>query len=88
MPRKIVTIRNELGLHARPARLLVQTAGGFKSEIFFHKDRDRVNAKSILGVLTLAAARGSRITIEAEGEDAWQALDALAAHFDNKFGEA
>ena len=87
MPKKIVTIKNELGLHARPARLLVQTAEGFKSEIFFHKDGDKVNAKSILGVLTLAAERGSTITIEANGEDALEALEALAAQFDSKFGE-
>ena len=87
MFRKTVTIKNELGLHARPALLLVQTAGKFKSDISFLKDGARVNAKSILGVMTLAAEKGSKITIEAEGEDAPKALKALAAHFDNKFGE-
>lgn len=87
MPRRVVTIENELGLHARPARLLVQTAEGFRSEIFFYRDGDKVNAKSILGVLTLAAEKGSQITIEARGEDAQEALDALAAQFQGKFGE-
>ena len=87
MPRRVVTIENELGLHARPARLLVETAERFKSEVFFYRNGDRVNAKSILGVLTLAAEKGSQITIEAQGEDAQDALDALAAQFQGKFGE-
>ena len=87
MLRKTVTIENELGLHARPALLLVQTASKFKSEISFLKDGARVNAKSILGVMTLAAKKGSKIIIEAEGEDASKALKALAAHFEDKFGE-
>ena len=87
MPERTITIGNELGLHMRPARLLVETAGRFKSNIFLLKDGARVNAKSILGVLTLEAGKESRITIEADGEDAQEALEALVTLFDDKFGE-
>lgn len=87
MPQRDVEIVNRLGLHARPSARLTQLAGSFKSEIHLSKDGRRVNAKSIMGVMMLAAARGSRVTIEAEGADADAALDALAALIASGFGE-
>lgn len=81
------TIVNQLGLHARAAAQLVQTANRYRSEIHVEKDGMEVNAKSIMGVLTLAAAKGSRITVSAEGEDCEAALGALAKLIENGFGE-
>ena len=70
MVEKTVVINNPLGLHARPAALVVQAAAKFKSEIFFSKgDIQGVNSKSIMGVMMLAAEQGSEITIQAKGED-------------------
>jgi phosphotransferase system HPr (HPr) family protein len=66
-------IRNRLGLHARPAALFVQTANRFKSEIEVQKGKEKVNGKSIMGIMTLAAGRGSQITIRATGADAQKA---------------
>jgi phosphocarrier protein len=81
------TIVNALGLHARAAAQLVQTANRFRSEIHVEKDGTTVNGKSIMGVLTLAAAQGSRIVVSCEGADAEAALTALAAVIENGFGE-
>lgn len=75
---KEVTIMNAQGLHARPAALFVQTASKFRAQIFVSKDGERVNGKSIMGILMLAANRNSTITIEADGEDAAQAVNELA----------
>lgn len=80
-------IRNRLGLHARAAALLVKTANRFTSEIFIEKDGIEVNAKSIMGILMLAASKGSRITLKAEGKDSGQALQVLGELIENKFGE-
>lgn len=80
-------IRNRLGLHARAAALLVKTANHFTSEIFIEKDGIEVNAKSIMGILMLAASKGSRITLRVEGKDSIQALQALGELIENKFGE-
>ena len=82
-----VTIINKLGLHARPAAQLVKTASKFSSEIYFKKGNLQVNGKSIMGVMMLAAKRGSQITITADGEDEQQALEALILVFEGKFGE-
>jgi len=71
------TLKNSRGLHARPAAMLVSAAKEFKSEITFSKDSDTVNAKSIMGVLMLAAPTGANISIRANGEDADRAVDAL-----------
>ena len=71
------TLKNPRGLHARPAAMLVSAAKEFKSEITFSKDSDTVNAKSIMGVLMLAAPTGANISIRANGEDADRAVDAL-----------
>jgi phosphotransferase system HPr (HPr) family protein len=82
-----VTIVNKLGLHARPAALLVKTATKFESEIFFKKDGLEVNGKSIMGVMMLAAEMGSKVLVVAKGPDEKEALAAVAAVFAAKFGE-
>lgn len=86
MERKI-QVMNKLGLHARPAALLVQKASKFKSEIKLKKDDIEANAKSILSVMMLAAEVGSFVIIKAEGDDEAQAVEALAQLFTEKFGE-
>lgn len=87
MTEREITLTNRLGLHARPAAKVVQTAGEFKSEIRLKRDDLEVNAKSILGVMTLAAEMGSKVLIRAEGEDEVQAVQAVAKLFEDKFGE-
>jgi phosphocarrier protein HPr len=81
-------IVNALGLHARAAAQLVQVANRFRCEIHVEKDGMNVNGKSIMGVLTLAAAKGSSITVACDGEDAEQAMVALAKIIENGFGES
>ena len=71
---KIVTIRNKQGLHARPAALFVQIANKFASEITIVKGRQKINGKSIMGIMMLAAGAGSKITVIANGEDAYKAI--------------
>jgi phosphocarrier protein len=88
MPQAEVEIVNKLGLHARAAAKLTRVAGGFTSEVFLTRNGRRVNAKSIMGVMMLAAGKGSRITIEANGADAEGALAALARLVAERFGEA
>ena len=89
MPRheRSFVIVNTLGLHARAAAQLVQAANRFRSEIHVEKDGMEVNGKSIMGVLTLAAAKGSSILVTIEGEDAETAMVALAKMIENGFGE-
>lgn len=82
-----VTIINKLGLHARAATRLVQTAGEFSAEVFIGKDGKEVNGKSILGVMMLAAAKGSEITVRCDGDDAEPALNALVDLIADRFGE-
>jgi phosphocarrier protein len=81
------TIRNKLGLHARAAALLVKNANRFVSEVILEKDGLEVNGKSIMGILMLAATKGSRITLKVEGKDANQAIQILGKLIENKFGE-
>ncbi len=81
------TIVNSLGLHARAAAQLVQVANRFRAEIHVEKDGMLVNGKSIMGVLTLAAAKGSTIRVLADGDDAEHAMLALAKVIENGFGE-
>jgi phosphocarrier protein len=88
MPQAEVEIVNKLGLHARAAAKLTRVAGGFAAEVFLTRNGRRVNAKSIMGVMMLAAGKGSRITIEANGADAEGALAALARLVAERFGEA
>ena len=88
MPEREVKIINKLGLHARPAAEIVKTAGKFKSSITIVRDDLEVNAKSIMGVMMLAAEFGSTVALRANGDDADAALDALATCIANKFGES
>ena len=87
MTEKTVTIQNRAGIHARPAAILVQTTKDFKSSIYFEKGKDRINAKSIMGIITLGAAYGTEIKISAEGEDEQAAVDTLVRLFESKFEE-
>jgi phosphocarrier protein len=81
------TISNKLGLHARASAKLTKLAGSFPCEIWISKGERRVNAKSIMGVMMLAAGLGSEISIETEGEQAQEAMDALLALLADRFGE-
>jgi phosphocarrier protein HPr len=87
MQERIVTIRNRAGMHARPAALLVKTASRFNSQIYIEKDEERVNGKSIMGVITLGATYETPLRIIANGPDEVAALDAIARLFENKFEE-
>ncbi len=87
MISRSVTIRNSVGLHARPATFFVQKANCFKSSIWVEKEDCRVNAKSLLGVLSLGISKGSDITLIADGIDEADAIEGLAALVDSEFGE-
>ena len=80
-------IKNKLGLHARAAALLVKTTNGFESEVILEKDGLRVNGKSIMGVMMLAAAKGTTLKVEVTGSDALELMDKLEALVDDMFGE-
>ena len=88
MPSAHAEIVNKLGLHARAAAKLSQLAGGFQSEIWLTRNQRRVNAKSIMGVMMLAAGKGSTVTVEADGGDADAALAAILQLIAARFGEA
>ena len=87
MTEKIIAVQNKLGLHARPAALVVSEASKFRSEILLTKDNQEINAKSIMGVMMLAAEMGSQILITASGEDEELAVQALEDLFAAKFNE-
>jgi phosphocarrier protein HPr len=87
MVERIVTIRNRAGMHARPAALLVKTASAFSSKITIEKDSERVNGKSIMGVITLGATFNTELKIIAEGADEAQAVDAIEKLFERRFEE-
>ena len=87
MKRAEVTIVNRLGLHARPSAALTQLATRFCAEVFLSKGSRRVNGKSIMGVMMLAAARGSVIVVEVDGKDEDEALQALVGLIGSGFGE-
>ena len=82
-----VTIQNSVGLHARPATFFVQKANSYKSSIWIEKDDCRVNAKSLLGVLSLGIVKGTAITIIADGIDESDAVEGLVVLIDSEFGE-
>lgn len=87
MIKQEVEIINKLGLHARASTKLTQTASQFGSEIWIERNGRRVNAKSIMGVMMLAASKGSKINLETSGSDEKPAMDALIVLIDNRFGE-
>lgn len=87
MQREEFTIINKLGLHARASALFVKTASQFSSEVKVRRDDVEVNGKSIMGIMMLAAAQGSSITVQAQGEDEAQAITGLEQLFRDKFGE-
>ena len=87
MPQAHTTISNKLGLHARASATLTKLAGSFPCEVWISKGERRVNAKSIMGVMMLAAGLGSTVTLETVGEREQEALDALLALMADKFGE-
>ena len=84
---KEVVVLNKLGIHARPAAMFVKTANRFHCEIFVEKDGERVNGKSIMGLMMLAAGPGSRLLITAEGQDAARAIAELETLINRKFDE-
>ena len=87
MIRQTVTISNRLGLHARASAKLTKLAGSYQCEVFMSRNGRRVNAKSIMGVMMLAAGMGTEVEIETDGDDESQAMDALIALVNDKFGE-
>lgn len=86
MIKKNVSIKNSSGLHARPSAALVKLAGSFKSEFYIHMYGYRVNGKSILGVMTLAAEQGAELLFEVSGPDEKEAMAAIIELVENKFG--
>jgi phosphocarrier protein len=82
-----LVVENQSGLHARPAAAFVKTANSFRAEIIVTKDGDSVNGKSIMGLMTLAAARGSKLIIEANGDDAIEAVNAIQSLAEDSFNE-
>ena len=87
MIRTTLVISNKLGLHARASAKLTKLASSFKCEVFMTRNTRRVNAKSIMGIMMLAAGLGAEVELETEGEDEQQASDAIAALVNDKFGE-
>ncbi|WP_017942721.1 MULTISPECIES: HPr family phosphocarrier protein [unclassified Thioalkalivibrio] len=87
MPQRVVPIVNRLGMHARAAAKFVSLASQYAADVTVSRNQQEVNGKSIMGVMMLAAAQGSEITIEAEGQDASEALDALTELVADRFGE-
>jgi phosphocarrier protein HPr len=87
MVSRTATIRNETGVHARPAAVFVKAANHFPCEIFVEKDGLRINGKSIMGLMMLALTRDTRITVIADGEDEEKAVDALCSLVENSFVE-
>jgi phosphocarrier protein HPr len=87
MIRTTLVISNKLGLHARASAKLTKLASSFKCEVFMTRNSRRVNAKSIMGIMMLAAGLGAEVELETDGEDEQQASDAIAALLKDKFGE-
>ena len=87
MPQATTTVSNKLGLHARASAKLTKLAGSFPCEVWISKGERRVNAKSIMGVMMLAAAKGSKVSIETDGPDESEAMKALLSLIADRFGE-
>ena len=84
---RTLTVQNKMGIHARPAAMIVRVTNRFKSEVFFEKDEEQVNGKSIMGLMMLAAGRGAVIKVSAQGEDAEELLKDLEELFEKRFDE-
>lgn len=84
---RTLTVQNKMGIHARPAAMIVRVTNRFKSEVFFEKDEEQVNGKSIMGLMMLAAGRGSVIKVSVQGEDADELLKDLEELFERRFDE-
>jgi phosphocarrier protein len=87
MTEQTITVSNRAGIHARPSAILVQTTKNFKSSIYMEKNNDRINAKSIMGIITLGASYGTVLKIIADGEDEEEAVDTIVRLFESKFEE-
>ena len=87
MEKNLITVQNKLGLHARAAAKLVSLASKYRCDIFIQRDDRKVNGKSIMGVMMLAASHGTQLNITAEGEDQQAAMTAICDLINNKFGE-
>ena len=85
---KELVVQNKMGIHARPAAMIVRITNKFKAEVFVEKDEEQVNGKSIMGLMMLAAGKGSKVKFQATGEDAAAMLAELEALFARKFDEA
>ncbi len=81
-------VQNKMGIHARPAAMIVRAASRFEGDVWFEKDEEQVNGKSIMGLMMLAAGPGSKLTVVAKGADATSLFDELKLLFDKKFEEA
>lgn len=84
---KVLVVQNKMGIHARPAAMIVRLTSKFRGEVFFDKDDEQVNGKSIMGLMMLAAGRGSKIRVQAQGPEAEQLIKELEALFERKFDE-
>ncbi|KXG73700.1 Phosphocarrier protein HPr [Thermotalea metallivorans] len=87
MQKQEIIVKNETGLHARPAAMIVKIASRFQSNIIFAKEDHEANAKSMMGIMALGAAKGERIEIRIEGADEKEAMDAMISLFESNFGE-
>ena len=87
MYEKEVIIRNRAGIHARPAAMLVQTTKNFQANVYLEKDNNRINAKSIMGIITLGAAYNTELKIIGEGVDEQEAVEAVVRLFESRFEE-
>ena len=85
---KELVVQNKMGIHARPAAMIVRITNKFKSEVFVEKDEEQVNGKSIMGLMMLAAGKGSKVKFIANGEDAAAMLNEIEALFARRFDEA
>ncbi len=87
MIEKTITIKNKAGMHTRPASILVKLASKFKSEFYMEREGFQINGKSIIGVMSLAAEYGSKITLKFDGQDEKKASEAILKFFEEGFGE-
>jgi phosphocarrier protein len=85
---KVLVVQNKMGIHARPAAMIVRMTSKFKGEVWFEKDEEQVNGKSIMGLMMLAAGRGSKIRVTAQGPEAEQLIKELESLFERKFEES